>query len=485
MYTSREVLTEAAPVAQPGTTGTEPDSLWLLFVMAHVPLGPLMYSASALAFVHQTIVFTLGFWWALSGQRLERTAVVGAYITGSEVLWRMTNDRLYWEFSKYAVIVLFTVALLKKQGLRSLILPALCFALLLPSVPLTLRDNEHLWRARQEIVFNLAGPLALAISARFFCFVRLTPALMRRLLLALVAPALGVAAVASYAIMTASHIEFTTESNFATSGGFGPNQVSAILGLGGLAALWCLLEREAGWHLRLVLFGAMVWLGTQSALTFSRGGLLAAVMAAMIGLVFTARDRQTRLRLVFAGTMTILMASYVVWPRLVEFTGGKIATRFEETDLSARDRLFEDDLETWRQHQILGVGPGRSRFQHAQVRATHTEFSRLLSEHGLFGATWLLLQGFFVLYNVKRAASNRDRSLTATAMVWSLLFMANSAMRLVAPAFMFGLGFQGTMAGQVEGHERRGASRRLEDSRQGYRVRRAPAPAWRASTLKP
>ena len=90
--------------------------------------------------------------------------------------------------------------------------------------------------ARDQLSFNLAGPFALAVSVWFFGALRLTEAQRSRVLLSLAAPAVAVAAVAALRINHVTAIDFTTESNFATSGGFMPNQVSAALGLGAAAA---------------------------------------------------------------------------------------------------------------------------------------------------------------------------------------------------------------------------------------------------------
>jgi hypothetical protein len=57
-------------------------------------------------------------------------------------------------------------------------------------------------------------------------------------------PAVSIAALALFGILTNPDITFNTESNFATSGGFGPNQVSSMLGLGALSLLFFLGDRR-------------------------------------------------------------------------------------------------------------------------------------------------------------------------------------------------------------------------------------------------
>ena len=139
--------------------------------------------------------------------------------------------------------------------------------------------------------------------------------------------------------------------------------------------------------------------------------------------------------------LVVVIASYVIWPSLVEFTGGALATRYAETGVSHRDELGSEDLELWAQHPMLGVGPGLSPRYHRSGVATHTEFTRLLAEHGMFGAFAIALMLGLGLNNIRKAASAREKGLVASALVWSLLFMLNSAMRTVAPSFMYGLSF--------------------------------------------
>jgi hypothetical protein len=281
----------------------------------------------------------------------------------------------------------------------------------------------------------------LVICARFFSSLELSPARTLRLFMALAAPVVAIGAIVVSNIVSIERIHFTFQSNFATSGGFGPNQVSLALGLGALASLWCVLERGVRWPLRLSLFGLMMWLGTQSALTFSRGGLLGALVSGGVALAFLATQAEARRKLVIVVPIVFVVSSYVIWPGLVSFTGGALAVRYQEKGLTHRDELGMEDLELWYDHPMLGVGPGLSPLHHLNGVAAHTEFTRLLAEHGIFGAFAVLLLLGAGTRNIIRAASAREKGLVASALTWSILFMLNSAMRTVAPSFMYGLSF--------------------------------------------
>jgi hypothetical protein len=130
-----------------------------------------------------------------------------------------------------------------------------------------------------------------------------------------------------------------------------------------------------------------------------------------------------------------------LWPRLDEFTDGALTTRFQETETTHRGEISESDFELWMRNPFMGVGPGVSRFERLDQRATHTEFTRLVAEHGTLGALSLLLLVVGTIRNLLRPGPSHQKGLIAAMLGWSTLYMLNSAMRLVAPAFTFGLAF--------------------------------------------
>lgn len=62
-----------------------------------------------------------------------------------------------------------------------------------------------------------------------------------RFLVSLIMPIVCVFTVAFASTVTSKELTFTSESNFITSGGFGPNQVSGVLGLGVLTVFLLLV----------------------------------------------------------------------------------------------------------------------------------------------------------------------------------------------------------------------------------------------------
>jgi O-antigen ligase len=200
------------------------------------------------------------------------------------------------------------------------------------------------------------------------------------------------------------------------------------------------------------MLGGIIFLAVQSAMTFSRGGLYNAVTGAVLAFLFLIRDIRRQAQLVLVGALLYIVADYILLPRLDAFTQGALSARFQDVNPSGRDSIVQSDLQIWEENPILGVGPGQAKsYRELQGVAAHTEFTRVLAEHGVLGLVALLLLLIAGVQNLRRAHSPRDKALAASMMGWSLFFMLNSAMRLVAPAFTFGLAFTPLLPGERRG----------------------------------
>lgn len=437
-------------------------SRWLvpLFWAAHIPLALFIRESATLGVVHGVGTFAVGALWCLRARRPERAVYVAAYIACAEVLWRMTKVPLFWEYGKYATAALFVLTIARCRLFKGSALALLYFAALIPSVALTLMHNDPS-AARGQISANLSGPFALATSVFFLSQVRLTALQIQRVFYSLLAPAISIAFVATYGIVTATEIVFTGSSNDATSGGWGPNQVAAALGFGATVAFLAALNEKC-WWLRLTIFGLMLMLAAQSALTFSRGGVYCFGGAAVASILFFARDARTRLKIIAFIIFGLGAFTFAVLPRLNDFTGGALEARFADTNSSGREELIWVDFQIWAEHPLLGVGPGEAAESRAdaigKAAASHTEYTRLLAEHGSLGLGALLLLFVTGLLNIKRSPSANQKGLAAALICWSTLYMLINAMRLVAPAFAFGLSSVILLAG--EGGQKAHAGRR-------------------------
>lgn len=417
-----------------------------MFLLLHIPLVLLIRRYPVVGQVHTWATLAVGVAWAASGVSLGRVAAMAAYIAGAEVLWRMTGSYVFWEFGKYAVVLILFLSIQRARPLKATSFPVVFLALLVPSTLLTIlnADPAHL---RMLLSFNLSGPLALAVCAAFFSRVRLTPVRIQRMVVALLGPLIGVACLCVLGIVEAEGIVFTTESNRQLSGGGGSNQVSCALAFGALMALLsvlCALEprqRRLQWLLSALAF----WLVAQSALTFSRSGLYLAAGGAVAAACFVWRDARTRATILVMSAFVCVVGWCVVAPRLDAFTAGMLSKRFSDTGLTGRERIMKMDIMVWLDNPVLGVGPGMAKVErlrnYGNRRATHTELTRLLAEHGMLGVLAIGMLSFSGWHAFSRAKSLRWKGFIAAMLTFTLLYMLSNAMRLVLPAFAFGLAF--------------------------------------------
>ena len=417
----------------------------ILLTLVHIPFGILLYKSGAIAVLHPLGVFFLGMYWAYQkSAKLQKSALVVTYIIGVEVLWRMANLPVFWEFGKYATSTIMITALVRRGYTKIPTLPLLYFVLLFPAclVTLTLYD----WQiARQMLSANMSGPLALFVSCWFFSHLRINWSQVKTLFFTAILPLLTVAVTTLFYTVTTADIQFNTESNHATSGGFGPNQVSAMLGLGAFFCISAYLLFKNRFQDNLYLGVLTVFFTAQSVMTFSRGGMYNAVGAALAVVLFQVQNVGQGIKrlLPIIGLTAIFLL--LVFPFLNEFTGGKLLERFEDREATNRYELVESDLQIFSENPIFGVGVGESAVERTKVFgaevASHTEFARVVSEHGLFGVFALLALGLTLVSNVRCQASGEGRAMVAGMFVWSVLFMLNAGMRLAAPAFILGLSF--------------------------------------------
>lgn len=411
--------------------------LLMAFVIGHIVIALAMKQNSTIATLHALAVFSVGLLVVIASPRPEYCALVVGYIAGSEVLWRMCGANIFWESGKYGASMLLVVSILRSGNFSGTILPLAYFAFLLPST-LLLLVTKDLNAVREDVSFNLSGPLSMAICMFYFSRLQTSTLTLRILLIAIVGPIVGIAAIAAHGILTASSIKFMTQSNYASSGGFGPVQVSSILGWGGLIALLFSFSKQYFDASKTIMLCLLVWLLAQSALTFSRGGLYAFAGAAIVGMLFLASDPRGRMKIMVVAVVVAGIAQFLVIPQLDMMTGGAIAKRFSNTSTTGRDAIVESELGIWIDNPILGVGPGQAVYQHSS-HISHTEFTRLLAEHGVFGLLALGTLGAIAIKAVRSQKTSFGRTVAASLVTWSGLFMASDGMRFVAVSLAVGV----------------------------------------------
>ena len=395
--------------------------------------------------IHPIAVLLVGMYFALRrDQKIERVAYVVAYIVGAEVLWRMARAEMLWEFGKYAVALIMVTALVRRRLWRMPVWPLMFLIFLLPASLMT-AFSEPLGDAKDMLSFNMSGPFLLFVSCWFFSAAKMPWPKVKKMLLLIAIPIVSIAVISLFFTVMIENIKFGTESNYLTSGFFGPNQVSSMLGLGVFMSLTVFLLFRNNLVSTGLIIAASVLFAAQSMLTFSRGGIYNAVGALGMVMLFRIGDLRKSLGKLLPMIGFGLLFLLLVYPHLDDFTGGALQARFESTDTTGRAEIAEADMEIFLNNPVLGAGVGQAKELREEYfgRAigAHTEFARIAAEHGLLGILAIIALLVGVAGRLVAERVNLVRALSAGTVAWSLLFMMNSGMRLAAPSFVLGLSF--------------------------------------------
>lgn len=427
----------------------------LVALLAQVVAALTIREMAVLGFAHAAGLMLLGLYAALR-RDLALVLCVLAYLTGSEVMWRQTSAPIPYLAAPYLMILLSTFAVIIGLGRlgKDARLALLYIALMLPAAINTIRTAGN--GSRELIAFALSGPIALAAFVAFASQVKVAPWLYRRVLWVTLISAVGPLTVAiSYlradlAASATGTIEFRGQSNFVASGGFGPVQVSSALSLGILAAVLLLLSEPSRTARILVAVTGSIMM-VQTLLTFSRGGSFSIAIAVIALAISHTSNVRVRRRIVTIGALALVLAYFLVFPWLETFTQGAFEQRFSDTT-SSRTDLAANDTEIFRQNLVLGAGPGMTKFQRlgyevCELRSdrckdeasSHTEFTRMLGEHGIPGVASLVVLAVLAWNAYRRKGAGREFAVALLA--WSIAQMFYANLRITAVPFAFGLAF--------------------------------------------
>jgi hypothetical protein len=420
----------------------------ILFLLLHMPLAMLMEISPWFSTIHAAFVLVYGIVAGLTG-RTTHVLFALAYIASCEVLWRMSQAHLVWEYAKYAMVVLVFIALVAEWRLQSewrrirTLAPIFLLVVLLPGAIITIFELG-ISNARDPLSFNLAGYLAMIMMALYFWKRPINQPTAFRLLMALLAPVVGITFLAIYyTARSLETLDFVAASNWITSGSYGPNQVSNMMGLGALVGTMLFILMPQARAARIFILVLTIIMLGQGLLTFSRGGIYSFVIAlAFFGFHLMGNPR-TRRRFIVLLTLFSVLLIVGIYPYLDNFTGGVLSDRFSDLDTTGRLELAQIDMQAFASNPVAGVGVGQATQFHEEyfgfALSAHTEFTRLLAEHGMFGIIAILILGWMIWQRYKDNQQGLSRAMTAAFAVWAISIMFHSAMRLASVSLIFSL----------------------------------------------
>ena len=422
----------------------------LLLVIFHLLLGILLLIGVFAKFYALAVVI-VGFLSILKNKNsTEQAAMWSAYLAGSDVLFRMSGGMLFHEMHKYA-IALFLITALIVEKKKSEVNPIFIFYILLLLIGIAFSDIPYPESVRKAIAFNLSGPISLGIAAIYFYKRQFSVVKLLDVIFCLALPILSMLSLLYFKTPDIRDIVFGGSANFVASGGFGPNQVSTILGVGVFALIAHLLFQKKYTSILFFDVFLIIYLFYRSLLTFSRGGLLTAIAAILFFatlFIYAKKDRMTNL---FKYIGIVAFFGISVWIYTSDATGGMLENRYtnknakgvKKKDLTTgRTDIFNSELNGLFDNPIFGMGVGSGKFKRMEDTgleiASHNEMSRLLGEHGLVGILILSMLICIPIVNAWPQPAYAKAFLGAFFIFW-FLTINHSAMRVSFPGFIYGL----------------------------------------------
>lgn len=427
------------------------DQSYLMIILFHVLIGFMGYALPFTTKIYGYGIFLYGIYYVVKNQNRNNEALLAAaYIVGSEVFLRMTDGNPLYEISKYAVMV-FVLIGMYYSGFSKGAAPYWIFLILLvPGIILatfTLNFNTDM---RKAIAFNMSGPVCLGVASLYTFRRKMLLEDINRILLCIGLPIVTTMVYLTLYTPNVRDVITSTQSNYETSGGYGPNQVATILGLG----MFVFLSRiilESKSKVQLIINVILTLnIAYRGMITFSRGGMITGFLMIVLLLLFLYFKSNTRgkikLNYIF---IFVVLASFGTWSYTSFQTGGLIDKRYANQDaagrvkksqFTGREEVAQSEINTFLKNPILGVGVGRG----AEVRlqetgifvVSHDEITRMLAEHGSLGVIGLVLLFFtpLVLY-----LENKFNMYLLCFVAFWFLTINHAAMRTAAPAFVYSL----------------------------------------------
>ena len=423
---------------------------YVKLLLLHIGIAFVIYLYEPLSMLYSFSVFAYFIFIILQKKNKNNEALMAAaYIAGVEIFWRMTGGVIFYETGKYAVIVFLLIGMLFK-GTSAKTTPFWLYLLILvPGIVIASLNPEYDQAFRKAVAFNLSGPVCLGVSALYCYYKKISQRDFQRVLLMLLLPIITNMFYLYFYTPSLQEMVINIGANYAATAGYGPNQIATIMGMGSLLLVIRLFDIK-GRLINLIDLGLLGMMSYRALITFSRGGIVTAIICAVafIILLYYKKGRreqmQLQLKVLFLGG--VLFAS---WALTAAGSSGLIVNRWTGKDAAGREKgdmttgrvdLLTTELEAFYHNPVVGVGVGKAKSYREEELgeeiATHSEISRLLSEHGLLG---LLGVAILVIVPMLFWLKFKNNYFFLCFMLFWFLTVNHSAMRIALPAFVYGL----------------------------------------------
>ena len=424
------------------------DYISLLVLHLSIAAGIFLYRPSAQLYVLAVFVY-FTFVVLQNKNRNNEALMAAAYIAGAEVFFRMTESIPFYETGKYSVIVFLVIGMFFK-GTSSRTIPFWTYLLILvPGIIVAATNWGYDFDFRKQLAFNLSGPVCLGVSAVYCYYKKVKRSDFQRILLMLLLPLLSQMFYLFLYTPNMQEVIIDIQANYAATAGYGPNQISTVFGLGAFLLVCRFFTIKNKWIniIDLILLGMMSY---RALITFSRGGVIVGVICiiAFVAVYFYHENDRERYKIRLK-TFFVLASAVFIWLFSLVQSGGLLDNRYSNEDAAGRSKgdittgradLMEVELEGFYHNPVVGVGVGRGKVLRVEEVgyeiASHSEITRLLSEHGMLGIIAVLILIFVpVVFWLKF----KNNYYFLGFMAFWFLTVNHSAMRIALPALVYGL----------------------------------------------
>lgn len=425
--------------------------LYLNLILFHAGIGFLVFIFPPFSKIYGYAIFILWSYIIIKKQNKNNEALMAAaYVVGSEVFLRMTHGNPLYEISKYGVMV-FVIIGMYFSGFSKSATPYWIFLLLLvPSVVLTTFVLDFNTNIRNTIAFNISGPVCLGIAS-LYTFRRKIPLdQMNTILLCMGLPIVTCMVYLTFYTPNIRDVITSTQSSHETSGGFGPNQVATILGMGMFIFFSRIILESRTKYMVIINLVVALNITYRGMVTFSRGGMVTGFLMIILLLLFLYFKSNFAGRVKLNYLIVLLsIAMMATWAYTSFQTGGLIdkryanqdaAGRVKESKFTGREDLALNEWNTFLKNPIFGVGVGKGvevrKAETGDGTLSHDEITRMLAEHGTLGIFGLLILFFTPLFLY---LENKFNMYLLCFVTFWFLTINHAAMRTAAPAFVYSL----------------------------------------------
>ena len=421
----------------------------LKLIILHVLIGLLVFSFRPSATIVNLLMIAVLMLFIFKAKNKTYAVLAScAYVAASDVFFRMTKGLVFYELHKYLLIVFTIIGLLFELSKTKGGIYLVYIFLLLIGIVFT--EYDVIDSVRKMIAFNLGGPISLGIVALYCYKKRVSLENLVRILFYALLPVISLVVYLFLYNPSVKDSVTGTHSNFATSGGFGPNQVATILGLGMFILISRLVLKKNKGLSFYIEFGLLILISYRGIVTFSRGGIFTALIAACFFLLMTFSKAKNSLRSKLIRILVVFgILGVGIWGYALYSTSGLIENRYtnknavgqEKKDISTgRSSLIMTEIDAFLESPLLGIGVGKNkqyRFERTGIEAaSHNEISRLLAEHGSLGIVAFLILFFTPLF---LRLGNKSNIYFYSFFLFWFLTINHSSMRIAFPSFIYGL----------------------------------------------